>query len=111
MITPKRPDRFSKLCDGLISFLSPSAYLERDRSKPVRSVFELKQKRRGAGRHDVRERKKKLLIFGQQARFEEPLVIKSAYTDAQENVVQKFVSHSAGIITQRLSLLKVTTFW
>jgi hypothetical protein len=59
----------------------------------------------------VREHKKRLLIFWQQARFEEPLVIKSADTDAQENFVSSFVSHSGGIITQRLFLLKVTIFW
>jgi len=47
----------------------------------------------------VREHKKRLLIFWQQARFEEPLVIKSTDTDAQENFVSSFVSHSGRIIT------------
>ena len=47
----------------------------------------------------MRKLKRYLLIFRQQARKQEPVGIKSAYTDAQEDFVCSFVSHSGGIIT------------
>ena len=49
-------------------------------------------------RHGVRKHKERLLIFGQQAREQEPLGIKSTHTDAQEENVCLFVSHSGGTI-------------
>jgi len=56
-------------------------------SNTVRRTFiRIKQKRRGAKGHGVRKQKR-LLIFGGQAREQEPLVIKSTHTDAQEDIV------------------------
>ena len=61
------------------------------------TLARIKQKRR---RCNLRREKAKerLLIFGQQAREQEPLVIKSTHTDAHENIVRSFVSHSGVII-------------
>ena len=61
--------------------------------------FELKQKRRGARAPRREKQQKRLLIVGQQAREQEPLIIKSTHTDAQENVLRSFVTHSGEIIT------------
>jgi hypothetical protein len=51
-------------------------------------------------RHGVRKQKKRLLIFGAQAREQEALGIKSTNTNAQKDVVRSFVSHNGGIILQ-----------
>jgi|SRR5215216_965594 len=42
----------------------------------------------------VRKHKKRLLIFGQQAREQRALLIESTHTDAHEGMVRSFVSHS-----------------
>jgi hypothetical protein len=61
-------------------------------------VLELKQKRRDAERHGVKH-EGNYLSSGSRRDSRKPLVIKSAYTNAQENAAEWFVSHSGGIIT------------
>jgi hypothetical protein len=63
-------------------------------------ILQLKQKRRRPSACGVRRREQRLLIFGQQAREQEPQGVKSAHTDAQVDVVRSFVTHSGKIIAQ-----------
>jgi hypothetical protein len=63
-------------------------------------ILQIKQKRRGARAPRREKQQKRLLIVGQQAREQEALAIKSAHTNAQEDVAGRFVSHSSSIITR-----------
>jgi hypothetical protein len=85
--------------DGLISFLPQAAHTEKSRIKPVRSVIKIKQKRRGASRHGVKEHKNSYLSSDNRRVNIEPLGIKSTHTDAQEDILKSFVSHSGEIIS------------
>jgi hypothetical protein len=67
--------------------------------KPVRSLIELKQKRRGAARHGIKK-KDNYLSSGNRRDSRDPFAVKSTHTDAQKHVAKWFVSHSGGIITQ-----------
>jgi hypothetical protein len=89
MITPnsiKRPDRFSQ-SPGRVDLLL------RNLSGPD---LNLNKNAVALERHGV-EVNRRILLSRQQARFEEPLAIKSTHTDVQEDVLRSFVSHRAGL--------------